>query len=496
MELSIRLKTVAEAVTPGNRVADIGTDHGYVPIYLVKNNLSPGGIAMDVNKGPLEKAKEHIRAEKLSGKIATRLGNGLAPLEPGETDTVVIAGMGGDLICKILKAKPEFLIEGKELILQPQSEWFKVRQILKEYRYQIEKEWFLKEDGKYYVIIKAEPGWMQPQRMKHKQPSIHEYMKEIADIPENQTVAKAEMEEIYEQYGRYLIETKNSVLIEYLEKEIAKKEQIAADLKQSIKNMEDIEEIEELSGKDKANIVKRQRRYQELQKEIEPYVTRFYGVTPLRCEFLKKMYNIPSSKVSLLVMGVDDWGIPWENRNAIHMKIRNQLNIAPSDFLIITGGKIDERKNIHLLMEAVLNSFESNIHLVVFGNIAPEMKKKIDSLEDNEKIHYVGWLSSEKTIEYFFASDLAVFPGTHSVLWEQAVGIGIPSIFKYWDGMTHVDLGGNCLFLFENSSEEISKKISSLSSRETKYLEMKKIASCFAHKFYYSDIAKKVIEDV
>ena len=189
MELSIRLKTVAEAVTPGNRVADIGTDHGYVPIYLVKNNLSPGGIAMDMNKGPLEKAKEHIRAEKLSGKIATRLGNGLAPLEPGETDTVVIAGMGGDLICKILKAKPEFLIEGKELILQPQSEWFKVRQILKEYRYQIEKEWFLKEDGKYYVIIKAEPGWTQPQRMKHKQPSIHEYMKEIADIPENQTVA-------------------------------------------------------------------------------------------------------------------------------------------------------------------------------------------------------------------------------------------------------------------------------------------------------------------
>lgn len=77
------------------------------------------------------------------------------------------------------------------------------------------------------------------------------------------------MEGIYEQYGRYLIETKNPVLIEYLEKEIAKKGQIAADLKQSIKNMEDIEEVEELSGKDKANIVKRQRRYQELQKEIE-----------------------------------------------------------------------------------------------------------------------------------------------------------------------------------------------------------------------------------
>ena len=268
MELSIRLKTVAEAVTKGNRVADVGTDHGYVPIYLVKNNLSPAGIAMDVNKGPLEKAQEHIREEKLGGKIATRLGNGLAPLEPGETDTVIIAGMGGDLICKILKAKPEFLIEGKEFILQPQSEWFKIRRLLKEYRYQIEKEWFLKEDGKYYVIIKAEPGWTQPQRMKHKQPSIHEYMKEIADIPANQTVAKTEMEGIYEQYGKHLIETKNPVLIE-LEKEIAKKEQIAADLKQSIKKMGNIEESEKISGKDRANIIKRQRRYQELQKEIE-----------------------------------------------------------------------------------------------------------------------------------------------------------------------------------------------------------------------------------
>ena len=269
MQISKRLEAVASFVEQGSVIADVGCDHGYIPIYLYQKGMIPKAIAMDVNKGSLEKAKEHIRAEKLSGKIATRLGNGLAPLEPGETDTVVIAGMGGDLICKILKAKPEFLIEGKELILQPQSEWFKVRQILKEYRYQIEKEWFLKEDGKYYVIIKAEPGWTQPQRMKHKQPSIHEYMKEIADIPANQTVAKTEMEGIYEQYGKHLIETKNPVLIEYLEKEIAKKEQIAADLKQSIKKMGNIEESEKISGKDRANIIKRQRRYQELQKEIE-----------------------------------------------------------------------------------------------------------------------------------------------------------------------------------------------------------------------------------
>ena len=108
-------------------------------------------------------------------------------------------------------------------------------------------------------------GWTQPQRLKHQQPSIHEYIKEIADVPTNQTVAKTEMEGIYEQYGRYLIETKNPVLKEYLEKEIAKKESIAADLKPSIEEMES----EELSGKERGNIAKRQRRYQELHKEIE-----------------------------------------------------------------------------------------------------------------------------------------------------------------------------------------------------------------------------------
>lgn len=93
----------------------------------------------------------------------------------------------------------------------------------------------LKRDGKYYVIIKAEPAWTQPQRLKHQQPSIHEYIKEISETPANQAVSEKDMESIYEQYGKYLIETKNPVLKEYLKKEITKKESIAAELKQSHK---------------------------------------------------------------------------------------------------------------------------------------------------------------------------------------------------------------------------------------------------------------------
>ena len=102
MELSKRLQTVAAAVTPGHRIADVGTDHGYVPIYLVKNGLCPSACAMDVNKGPLARAAEHIGQEGLSDKIATRLSDGLAGLAPDETDTVVIAGMGGELILRIV----------------------------------------------------------------------------------------------------------------------------------------------------------------------------------------------------------------------------------------------------------------------------------------------------------------------------------------------------------------------------------------------------------
>lgn len=158
MELSKRLQTVANAVTPGSRVADVGTDHGYVPIYLVERGLCPGAIAMDVNEGPLARAEEHIRAEGLSDRIQTRKSDGLAALAPEETDAVVIAGMGGALMCRILQDATAFLEAGRELILQPQSEWFKVRRLLSASGYRITQEWFLEEEGKYYVVIKAGPA--------------------------------------------------------------------------------------------------------------------------------------------------------------------------------------------------------------------------------------------------------------------------------------------------------------------------------------------------
>lgn len=237
MELSKRLQTVASAVTPGSRVADIGTDHGYVPIYLIKNNLCPQAFALDVNAGPLARAQEHVQAEGLTDRIETRLGNGLEPVNPEEVDTVVIAGMGGDLICRILQAAPSFFSAGKEFVLQPQSEWFKVRHFLHDMGYHIEKEWFLKEDGKYYVILKAD---VSADGCKEKYPDEFAY-----------------------QYGACLLEERNSALIEYLENEMKKKKNILSHLEKG-SSIDSAEARENPENKEK-----RQLRCQMLKKEVE-----------------------------------------------------------------------------------------------------------------------------------------------------------------------------------------------------------------------------------
>ena len=155
MQLSKRLSSVASMVTAGYCLADVGTDHGYVPIYLYERKIIPHAIAMDVNKGPLERAALHIAESGMKEAIETRLSDGLTALKPGEADSVVVAGMGGPLIIRILSAHPEVTESLKELILQPQSEISEVRIWLYEQGYEIVEEHMVFEDGKYYPMFKA-----------------------------------------------------------------------------------------------------------------------------------------------------------------------------------------------------------------------------------------------------------------------------------------------------------------------------------------------------
>lgn len=239
--------------------------------------------------------------------------------------------------------------------------------------------------------------------------------------------------------------------------------------------------------------------YRFCAKYIEKYTTKFYGTLPIRVEFLHDVYDIDKNKIELLPFGADDSYFRWEDKESIRSSMRSHLKIDKNDFVIITGGKIDTRKNIHQLIKAYIeltyqNKVE-NIKLIVFGKPTDELKNEIDSYISNPLIRYVEWLPSEEIYKYFFASDLAFFPGTHSVLWEEAVGLGLPCVFYKWEGIQHIDLGGNCLFIEEISIANIKEIIQKLYYNPILYSQMKKIAIEKGTKqFSYFEIAKYAIE--
>lgn len=231
-------------------------------------------------------------------------------------------------------------------------------------------------------------------------------------------------------------------------------------------------------------------------RKIEPYTRRFYGVLPARVDFLKELYGLSAEKCELLVMGADDDAVKAAARPEVRKSIREKYGIAADDFLIMTGGKIDLFKTqTILLMQAVQQIKDPKVKLIVFGSVVPELKEKVAALTDGRKVQYIGWVKSDGSYPLFAAADLVVFPGRHSVFWEQVAGQGIPMLVKDWAGTHHVDMGGNVRFLKQDSSEEIEKMLIEIINDPEEYQKMKDIAVGIASKqFSYSNIAKKSIE--
>lgn len=234
--------------------------------------------------------------------------------------------------------------------------------------------------------------------------------------------------------------------------------------------------------------------YKWCAKQIEPYTKKFYGTLPLRVDFYRDIYKINPSKLDLLVLGADHTDIDLGNKKEIRQRIRKELNIKDNEFVIVTGGKIDRRKNIHTLMNVFKNN-NLNVKLILFGIPNVEMKVEIEALSKVENIHYIGWLQPNKIYDYLFAADLGFFPGTHSILWEQTVGIGLPCVFKKWEGIDHVDVGGNCIFLEKGDEAEIRSVIDYIYNNRKVYSQMLEISTTKGIKeFSYEEIAKKAIE--
>jgi tRNA (adenine22-N1)-methyltransferase len=157
MDVAPRLEGVLSMLT-GGTLADIGTDHAYLPITACKRALAVKCIACDINPGPLESAKKNIARHGLTHAIETRLGSGLRPLTPGEADTIVIAGIGGMKIIGILNEFPETAKSAGRLILQPQRDVAALRKALHESSYDIHNEKIIKEGERFYLIIAARPA--------------------------------------------------------------------------------------------------------------------------------------------------------------------------------------------------------------------------------------------------------------------------------------------------------------------------------------------------
>lgn len=188
--LSARMQAVADLVTAGNRVCDVGCDHGYISIYLVQSRKAPCVLAMDVNEGPLQRASEHVEAAGLEKYITLRLSDGLLAFRKGEADALVCAGMGGRLMQRILEREPDKTYSFQELILQPQSEVSAFRRFLEKMGYSIAEEDMILEEGKFYPVMKAVRG--------------------KTELP---------MTEMQARFGPVLLEKKHPVLMKFLKKE-------------------------------------------------------------------------------------------------------------------------------------------------------------------------------------------------------------------------------------------------------------------------------------
>ena len=158
MRLDGRLAAVAALVPRGARAADVGTDHAYLAIALLNEQDVETVIATDKNEGPCAAARRTISASGFTNRVQVRLGDGLAPLSPGEVDTVCIAGMGGGLIASILAEGAEVLAEVSRLVLQPMNDAAALRQWLYDNGWHIVEESLATADGRLYEIIAAEPG--------------------------------------------------------------------------------------------------------------------------------------------------------------------------------------------------------------------------------------------------------------------------------------------------------------------------------------------------
>lgn len=244
--LSARLKALADMITPGNSVCDVGCDHGFLSIYLIQKKISPRVLAMDVRQGPLSRAKEHVAEYELEEYIETRLSDGLMNMKAGEAQSLVCAGMGGRLMKRILTQDQEKTGSFGELILQPQSELMQFREFLRSCGYRTVSENMIEEEGKFYPMMKAVPA--------QDPASCGELFWKAGGSCALAAEGRGQEQRMFDRFGRKLLENGNPVLRRYLECRRAGLEEIRRGLMESgslraVLRLQEVDcELEDIDG--------------------------------------------------------------------------------------------------------------------------------------------------------------------------------------------------------------------------------------------------------
>jgi 1,2-diacylglycerol 3-alpha-glucosyltransferase len=240
--------------------------------------------------------------------------------------------------------------------------------------------------------------------------------------------------------------------------------------------------------------------YRILVQFADPVVRRYFPTLPARADFMHEVYGLRRDKMELLPFGFDDTSVAGVDRAVVRQQTRARLGIPQGEIVLVTGGKLDLRKNIHSL----INRFSKlrragqlpGVHLVVFGKPNPVVEAKLAQIDIDGNVHMRGWMKPTELYTLFWASDAAIFPGTHSVVWEEAIGHGLASAFHRWKGMEHLDLGGNALFIDDAEDATLDDLLLDLTRNDGAkiYQLMETARRRGPSVFSFSQIARNAIE--
>ena len=233
--------------------------------------------------------------------------------------------------------------------------------------------------------------------------------------------------------------------------------------------------------------------YRSILKYYLNSIDKFFYITPRGGEFISKIYGIPKNRMLLLPLGADIDYINKIKTQYCRENIRKSLGVKSDGFIVFTGGKLRPIKKIELIIDAINSLGNDKIHLIIIGKSTDTSyyKKLLEFTNKNFNIHFLGWLDTEEIYKYLYASEMAVFPSSPSVLWQQSIASGLPVIIgDEFGNANYLNKNNNAFILTESSltSIEISSLIQQLFENDEKYKKMKSGALKTAGEFLSYDL--------